>query len=182
MNARRVVTALLLGALTVTLSAGAEGCRETGKGGTVDDGTGAQPEPQRIPVPRPNPDHGPAQPATPGPVAGDPNPHVDERNWIIFWAWSPANEFVDIEWNVGASGERSRERRGGTYSRSGVGRKGDRYSIDAEWTEISYGRLDSAATIKIVLVVGGKEQCERETEFRPGKPPGRGTDCTGFLK
>jgi hypothetical protein len=178
------MTVVALGVITVLLLAGAEGCPAEGNGsgnGKPNPGPTRLVTPHQGPPPNPNPDHGAN---TPGPVAGDPNPHRDERAWIIFIAWSPGKESVTIEWEVGRKVGRSREYSGGTLSPppSGIARKGERFSVDAVWAPISYGRIDSAATIKIVVMADGKEVCEQETPFRAGKRPVAGTACVGYLR
>lgn len=135
--------------------------------------------PRQGPAPNPNPDHGPPiRNKTPGPVAGDPNPH-DKREYVIFVAWTPAKEFAEIDGRIGqAETIRRFEKSGGTYSKTGSTWAGQRIVVTAAWTELSYRRLGNQGTIGQItcaIDVDGRQVSHQQTPPY-GRP--RGVACT----
>lgn len=131
----RKLTAVGL-ALAAVLLSGAEGCESSG-----DSGKGGKPYqtaggPVRLPEPKP--DHQPTPLGkTPGPVAGDPDPH-DCHDYSLFATWAPAKEFVKIDWEIGTDGpDFPLERSGGSWSRSRRWCGDAMVTLSVKWTDIS---------------------------------------------
>lgn len=103
----------------LALLSGAEGCDDAG-GGSPRRTLGPTVNPP--PVPRPQPDHG----ATPNPKNGDPAPHDPVHNYTIWATWTPAANFVEIDWVIGTDDGPALgglQRSGGHFSKSGQARR-----------------------------------------------------------
>lgn len=168
-SSKSVIAALCI---TLLLLSGAEGCQSG-------DGDLAQQEPKPIDVPRPNPDTRPDLPRkTPGPIAGDPNPH-DRKIYTLIVAWHPTSDFVSIDWKVGSSGALfSREHRGGEWSETvEINGKAVPASISADWTQSSW---DSIKRRKVTSFISCKILVNNQIRGPSAakETGGRGLDCS----
>lgn len=163
-SSKSVIAALCI---TLLLLSGAEGCQSG-------DGDLAQQEPKPIDVPRPNPDTRPDLPRkTPGPIAGDPNPH-DRKIYTLIVAWHPTSDFVSIDWKVGSSGALfSREHRGGEWSETvEINGKAVNAHINAKFTQSSWDGIKKrkvSSFLSCKILVNGKvygPRAARETSER----------------
>lgn len=154
-------------ALAAVLLSGAEGCQGA-------DGASGKPTPYRtaggpVRLPQPQPDHGAGGPKTPAPRNADPAPH-DQHTYAIFVSWTPASEFVEIDWEPDGP-FRPKQVSGGKFSRSGRVSGNVRVSVQAEWTSISRNnimRRSSLGSITCVVVYDGHTT------------PGEGEDAATF--
>lgn len=112
----------------------------------------------RVPAntPNPNPD---TRAKTPAPVAADPDPH-DWHVYGLLGAWSPAHEFVEIDWQMGNSQPFGGpfEKRDGSWSKV-ERRHGKQFiSISLKWTDYSWERVSKQGGRRLVCdaLVDGK--------------------------
>jgi hypothetical protein len=146
------------------------------------------PPPTGQALPKPNPDHGPPQhpgvqptraQQTPAPIEGDPNPEHKRTVWLQV-ACAPLAEYAEITWSVGAQTEHIRERRCERgYEKTVDTWKGARVNITANWTEASFGNLNSNRTGSIIIrvKVNGNFICDVGTKLGTLQ---RGIACPPF--
>lgn len=136
---------------------GPSGCEGGGSGnGGANPGATRHVTPrQPINPPRPNPDHGPK---TPAPIAGDPKPE-DHRTYVLEATWTPAKEFVKIQWGVGSKGPIiPREFGGGRWGEVVVINGKQTASLEVSWTGTSWDRIQDKGThITCKILVNGKQ-------------------------
>lgn len=142
-------------------------------------GSGGTPStlaPYTPPVPKPNPDTKPLPKRVPSPVPADPKAG-SEHTYALAVTWTPAAEFVSIEWTVGNKADDIPERSRGNWYKAGSVYAPADIDVQAQWTEISYrnlGRQNNTGQIVCIISVDGKIV---DTQSTPATGRPRGVLC-----